>query len=134
MRAAFQGELGAFSQQAVSQLLGPSANPIPQPWFDQVFHALAKGEVDAAVIPIENTLHGSVHENYDLLLKHDFVITAETSVRIVHNLIAPPGLRFADVRKVYSHPVALRRGSLCSMPRARPAAPFWNSSPDIGVL
>lgn len=107
MKAAFQGELGAFSQQAVAQLLGPRARPIPQPWFDQVFAALAKGTVDAAVIPIENTLHGSIHENYDLLLKHDFVITAETSVRIVHNLIAPPTVKFADVRKVYSHPVAL---------------------------
>jgi prephenate dehydratase len=109
MRAAFQGELGAFSQQAVAQLLGASAKPIPRPWFDQVFAALAKGEVDAAVIPIENTLHGSVHENYDLLLKHDFVITGETSVRIVHNLIAPAGLPFAKVRKVFSHPVALNQ-------------------------
>lgn len=109
MKAAFQGELGAFSQQAVAQLLGPSARPMPQPWFDQVFTALANGAVDAAVIPIENTLHGSVHENYDLLLKHDFVITAETSVRIVHNLIAPPGLSFAQVKKVYSHPVAINQ-------------------------
>jgi prephenate dehydratase len=109
MRAAFQGELGAFSQQAIAQLLGASARPVPQPWWDQVFAALANGEVDAAVIAIENTLHGSVHENYDLLMKHDFVITAETSVRIVHNLIAPPGLHFAQVRKAYSHPVALNQ-------------------------
>ncbi len=109
LKAAFQGELGAFSQQAVAQLLGPKARPVPQPWFDQVFSALARGDVDAAVIPIENTLHGSVHENYDLLLKHDFVITGETSVRIVHNLIAPPGLRLAQVKKVYSHPVALNQ-------------------------
>src|SRR6266700_3999988 len=107
MRAAFQGELGAFSQQAVAQLLGPRARPIAQPWWDQVFGALARGEVDAAVVPIENTLHGSIHENYDLLLKHDFAITAETSVRIVHNLIAPPGMTFAQVRKVFSHPVAI---------------------------
>jgi prephenate dehydratase len=109
MRAAFQGELGAFSQQAIAQLLGTSAKPVPQPWFDQVFASLAKGDVDAAVIPIENTLHGSVHENYDLLLKHNFAITAETNVRIVHNLIAPQGLRFTDVRKVFSHPVALNQ-------------------------
>jgi prephenate dehydratase len=109
MRAAFQGELGAFSQQAIAQLLGPKARPIPQPWFDQVFGALARGEVDAAVVPIENTLHGSVHENYDLLLKHDFVITGETNVRIVHNLIAPPGLSFSKITKVYSHPVALNQ-------------------------
>jgi prephenate dehydratase len=107
MKAAFQGELGAFSQQAIAQLLGPKARPIPQPWFDEVFTALADKEVDAAVIPIENTLYGSIHGNYDRLLKHDFVITAETSVRIVHNLIAPPGVSFAQVRKVYSHQVAL---------------------------
>jgi prephenate dehydratase len=107
MKAAFQGELGAFSQQAIAQLLGPSAKPIPQPWFDEVFTALAKRKVDAAVVPIENTLAGSIRDNYDLMLKHDFVITAETNVRIVHNLIAPPGVKFADVRKVYSHPVAL---------------------------
>lgn len=109
MRVAFQGELGAFSQVAVRQLLGPRAIPVPQPWFDQVFAALASGQVDAAAIPIENTLHGSVHENYDLLLKHDFTITAETSVRIVHNLVAPPGTSFRQVRTVYSHPVALNQ-------------------------
>lgn len=109
MKVAFQGELGAFSHQAIGQLLGPGAKPSPQPWFDQVFQALADRAVDAAVVPIENTLHGSVHENYDLLLKHDFVITAETNVRIVHNLIAPPGLSFARVRRVYSHPVALNQ-------------------------
>ena len=69
----------------------------------------AAEKVDAAVLPIENTLHGSVHENYDLLLRYDFEITAETSVRIVHNLIAPPGVSFERVRKVYSHPVALNQ-------------------------
>ncbi len=109
MKAAFQGELGAFSQQAIRQLLGPKAKPVPCQRFDEVFAALQQGRVPAAVIPIENTLHGSVHGNYDLLLKHDFTITAETNVRIVHNLIAPPGLDFAQVRKVYSHDVALNQ-------------------------
>ena len=109
MKVGFQGELGAFSQQAILQLLGPKARPTPHARFDQVFAALEKGTVDAAAIPIENTLHGSIHENYDLLLKHDFAITAETSVRIVHNLIAPPGLSFAQVRKVFSHPVAINQ-------------------------
>ncbi len=107
MTAAFQGELGAFSQQAIAQLLGPKARPFPCPQFDDVFAALADGNVDAAVIPIENTLYGSIHGNYDRLLKHDFVITAETRVRIVHNLIAPPETNFAQVRNVYSHQVAL---------------------------
>ncbi len=109
MRVAFQGELGAFSQQAIAQLLGTRAEPAPYQRFDEVFGALRAEKVDAAVLPIENTLHGSVHENYDLLLRYDFEITAETSVRIVHNLIAPPGLVFERVRKVYSHPVALNQ-------------------------
>lgn len=109
MRVAFQGELGAFSQQAIRQLLGPRAEPAPYQRFDEVFAALRGEKVDAAVLPIENTLHGSVHENYDLLLRYDFEITAETSVRIVHNLIAPPGVPFERVRKVYSHPVALNQ-------------------------
>ena len=90
-----------FAQLTISEYLAT------QPWFDQVFDALAKKKVDAAVIPIENTLRGSIYENYDLLLKHDFVITGETNVRIVHNLIAPPGMKFSDVKKVYSHTVAL---------------------------
>jgi prephenate dehydratase len=109
MNIAFQGELGAFSQQAIRQLLGPRATPAPYQRFDEVFAALRGNKVDAAVLPIENTLHGSVHENYDLLLRYDFEITAETSVRIVHNLIAPPGVTFERVRKVYSHPVALNQ-------------------------
>ena len=67
---AFQGELGAFSQQAIRQLLGLKAEPIPHQRFDEVFAALDAGKVDAAVIPLENTLAGSVHENYDLLLKY----------------------------------------------------------------
>jgi prephenate dehydratase len=109
MKAAFQGALGAFSQQAIRQLLGEKAQPLPRQRFDEVFAALESGEADSAVLPIENTLHGSVHENYDLLLRYDFEITAETSVRIVHNLIAPPGTKFEAIRKVYSHPVALNQ-------------------------
>jgi prephenate dehydratase len=109
MRVAFQGELGAFSQEAIRQLLGERAQPVPCQRFDQVFASLKAGDTDAAVLPIENTLAGSVHENYDLLIKYDFEITGETSVRIVHHLIAPPGVTFRDIRRVYSHPVALNQ-------------------------
>jgi prephenate dehydratase len=108
-RVGFQGELGAFSQNAIRQLLGAKAEPVPYQRFEEVFAALRAEKVDAAVLPIENTLHGSVHENYDLLLRYDFDITAETSVRIVHNLIAAPGVTFERVRKAYSHPVALNQ-------------------------
>ena len=79
----------------------------PRPDFQQVFRVLAAGKVDYAVIPIENTLAGSVHENYDHLLRFKLPILAEARVRIVHNLIARPGVRFTQIRKVFSHPVAL---------------------------
>jgi len=109
IRTGFQGELGAFSQEAVRQLLGQRASVTPFQRFDDVFKALVDKRVDAAVIPIENTLAGSVHENYDHLLEYDVRIVAETNVRIVHNLIACPGVRFRDIRRVYSHPVALNQ-------------------------
>jgi prephenate dehydratase len=105
---AFQGELGAFSQVAATQLAG-DYTPLPLPTFEQVFESLANGKCEAAVIPIENTLHGSVHENYDHLLKYDLPIHGETFVRIVHNLIVPPGVKRGQIRRVYSHPVALNQ-------------------------
>jgi len=108
-RIAFQGELGAFSQMAVKQLLGTAAVAVPCASFELMFKTLAAGRVDGAMVPIENTLHGSVHENYDHLLRFDLPIVAETSVRIVHNLIAAPGVKAGAVRRVFSHPVALNQ-------------------------
>jgi prephenate dehydratase len=108
-QTAIQGESGSFSHEAARRLLGPDAVVRPCQWFDEVFAVLRDGLVDAAVIPIENTLHGSVHENYDHLLEYDHRIVAETSVRIVHNLIVKPGVRFADLKRVFSHPVALNQ-------------------------
>jgi prephenate dehydratase len=107
--AAFQGEPGAFSEMAARQLLGDNVEVLPCQKFTDVFQSLEAGKVQAAVIPIENSLHGSVHENYDHLLHHDLPIVGETSVRIVHNLIAPPGVTFGKVRQVFSHPVALNQ-------------------------
>ncbi len=109
IKVGFQGELGAFSQEAVRQLLGEEPAVVPFPRFEEVFQALDKGVTDASVLPIENTLAGSVHENYDHLLQFDVRIVAETNVRIVHNLMALPGVRFRDIRRVYSHPVALNQ-------------------------
>jgi prephenate dehydratase len=106
---AFQGERGAFSEEAARKLLGASIEVLPCQRFEDVFRALDRKKVHAAVIPIENTLHGSVHENYDHLLHFNLPIAGETNVRIVHNLIAPPGVTFRKVRRVFSHPVALNQ-------------------------
>jgi prephenate dehydratase len=105
--AAFQGERGAFSEQAVRQFFGPDSLAAPCRDFDQLFQAVVAGAADAAVVPIENTLAGSIIKNYDLLLDHDVTITGEVVLRVVHNLIGLPGSSIAQVRRVYSHPVAL---------------------------
>jgi len=106
---AFQGERGAFSEEAAQKLFGSAIEVLPCQRFEDVFRALDRKKVQAAVIPIENTLHGSVHENYDHLLHFDLPIVGEINVRIVHNLIAAPGVTFGKIRRVYSHPVALNQ-------------------------
>jgi len=107
--AAFQGERGAFSEVAARNLLGPDVPVLPCARFEDLFLALKEGRAEAAVVPIENTLAGSVHENYDHLLNFDFPIVGETNVRIVHNLIALKGVSFSKIKRVYSHPVALNQ-------------------------
>jgi prephenate dehydratase len=109
LTAAFQGERGAFSEEAARKLLGPDVQVMPCQRFEEVFQALASKRADAAVVPIENTLHGSIHENYDHLLRFQLPIVGETNLRIVHNLMAPAKIRFRDIRRVYSHPVALNQ-------------------------
>lgn len=106
---AFQGERGAFSEEAARKLLGDGIDVLPCARFEDVFRSLQEGAAAGAVIPIENTLAGSVHENYDHLQHYELPIVAETNVRIVHNLMAPPGVRFSGIRRVYSHPVALNQ-------------------------
>ncbi len=106
---AFQGERGAFSEEAARKLLGSDIEVLGCQRFEDVFRSLVAKRVQAAVIPIENTLHGSVHENYDHLLHFNLPIVAETSIRIVHHLMAPPGVSFSQLRRVYSHPVALNQ-------------------------
>jgi prephenate dehydratase len=106
---AFQGELGAFSQQAARQLCGPAVKVLPCTRFEDIFRAVKDGTAAGAVVPIENTLAGSVHENYDHLVNFELPIVAETSVRIVHNLIAPAGVKFSQIKRAFSHPVALNQ-------------------------
>jgi prephenate dehydratase len=108
-RVAFQGERGAFSYKAALKLLGNNIRDLPCASFQDVFDALNGEKAAYAVVPIENTLHGSIHENYDHLLEYGFTISGETKVRIAHHLIARPGVRFRDVRRAFSHPVALNQ-------------------------
>ena len=132
---AFQGERGAFSEEAARRLLGPAIEVVPCPRFEDVFRALDRKKVQAAVIPIENTLHGSVHENYDHLLHFDLPIVAETNVRIVHNLIAAPGVGFGKIRRVFSHPVALNQclDFFAANPQLE-KVPFYDTAGSVKML
>ena len=106
-RVAFQGELGAFSQRAAIQIFGLGISPVPCVTFDDVFDRVVGRRTEMGIIPIENTLAGSIHQNFDLLARHSLEAIAETSVRIEHNLIAHPASSMARIKKIYSHPVAL---------------------------
>ncbi len=103
---AFQGETGAFSEEAARAFFRAAAM-LPQVSFEDVFEAVASGGADYAVVPIENSLFGSVSINYDLLYAHDVVILGELRLRIRHHLMALPGGALAAVEKVLSHPQAL---------------------------
>ena len=107
MKVAFQGERGAFSEAAAYAVLGAKLELIPCHTFSEMFEAVAKKRADCAVSPIENSLVGSIHQNYDLLSTHGFEIVGETYLRIVHNLIAPPKVKLKDIKRVTSHPMAL---------------------------
>ncbi len=106
MRIAIQGELGAFSHQAALHFL-PGAQVVACATSVQVFDALDSRHVQAAAIPVENTLAGPVGEHLDLLMEREVFVHAEMRLRIQHNLIAAPGTKLRDVRQVLSHPVAL---------------------------
>ena len=110
VRVAIQGELGSNSHMCALQVyasLTPALEIVPCALSAQVFEKLEAGLVDWAVLPIENSLHGSVAEHYDLLLANHVSVTGEALLRIHHNVIAAPGVALADVRRVLSHPVAL---------------------------
>lgn len=106
MRVAFQGEPGAYSEQAVFGYFGPVETE-PCESFDKVFETVAGDRADAALIPIENSLAGSIHQNYDLLLRHNLFIVGEHFLRVRHCLIAAPGVSKDEIQKVISHPQAL---------------------------
>lgn len=107
MRVAFQGEPGAFSEAAAVQLLGEGIQTVPRATFDATFRAIAEGIADALLVPVENTLAGSVVRVYDLLLESPLEICGETILPIEHHLMGCPGATFGELRSVASHPMAL---------------------------
>ena len=107
MRVAIQGEAGSFSHAAALETLGAALRLVPCGTFEELFGAVETQAADRGVVPIENTLAGSVHQNYDLLSAHALHVVAEAELRIRHCLIARRGTQLKDIVRVASHPVAL---------------------------
>jgi prephenate dehydratase len=129
-----QGERGSNSHMAVREMLG-DVEIVPCILSEEVFDAVLTGRVDAAILPIENSIHGSVAEHYDLLLQHAVRIERESLLRIRHNLIAAPGVPLKDIRSVLSHPVALSqcRKFLDGFTGAR-SVPFYDTAGSVRHL
>lgn len=132
MKVAIQGEFGSNSHMAALEMLGPETIIVPCSVSAEVFERVLGGEVDGAVLPIENSLHGSVAEHYDLLLEHPVAIVRESLLRIRHNVIAMPGVRFEEIRRVLSHPVALAQcRRFLNQHRQIEVVPFYDTAGSV---
>jgi len=104
---AFQGEPGAYSELAAFEHFGPGISTLPCESFDHAYEALNQGECTHALLPFENSLAGSIHRNYDLILRHDLHIVGEHHLRVSHCLLGLPGTKIEQVERAHSHPQAL---------------------------
>jgi len=103
----FQGERGAYSEAAAVSYCGPAIDPVPCESFEVIFEQVTSGQADKGIIPVENSLAGSIHRNYDLFLRYDLTIVGEIQLRVAHQLMVLPGVKAADVKRICSHPQAL---------------------------
>lgn len=135
MTIAFQGEHGAYSEAAIFDHFSPSVETLPCESFDEVFEAVSRGNADCGMIPIENSVAGSIHRNYDLLLQNQESVIGEHYQRIQHCLIGLPGVKPGEIRRVISHPQALAQceGYLRRMGDIR-VEPVYDTAGSVKIL
>jgi prephenate dehydratase len=133
-KVAFQGEIGAYSEEAAFKFFGNNILTIPCPNFTDVFKVVKEGAANFGIIPIENSLEGTVGQNYDLLLKSKLKIFGEQALKISHCLIVNKGVKIGSLKKVYSHPQALGqcRDFLAKMKLK--AIPFCDTAGSVRML
>ncbi len=108
-KAAFLGEIGTFSHKASIQYFGNQVAVVPAPSFKSIFESVKNGDVDFGVVPVENSLTGSIHENYDFLLEYDLRIVGEITLRIIHHLVGYPDAKINTIRRVFSPPIIFQQ-------------------------
>ncbi|MFA9497594.1 MAG: 3-deoxy-7-phosphoheptulonate synthase [Deltaproteobacteria bacterium] len=108
-KAAFLGEIGTFSHKASTQYFGNQVTAVPAPSFKSIFESVKNGDVDFGVVPVENSLSGSIHENYDLLLEYNLRIVGEITLRIIHHLVGHPEAKIDTIRRVFSPPIIFQQ-------------------------
>ena len=128
-KVAIQGELGAYSESAAISYFGPKLTMSFCREFEDVYQAVKKKQVNYGVLPIENSLTGSIHQNYDLMLKENVMIVGEVKIRITHHLLAKKATKISNIKEVYSHPQALSqcRGYFLKHKNMQ-AAPFFDTA------
>ncbi len=134
MKVAFQGERGAYSESAVYQFFGADTKVKPCKEFKDVFESVAQQETPHGVVPMENSLEGSINQNYDLFLKYDLKVCGEVIVKIDHCLIANPGTALADIKAVYSHPQALAQCRTFLEELGRELIPTYDTAGSVKML
>jgi prephenate dehydratase len=106
-QVAFQGIAGAYSEEAIRQFFGAQAQSVPCRRLEDLFTVVESGEADLGMLPVENAVAGSVSGSYELLMEHDLRVRAEVILRVRHMLLAAPGVKSSDLKRVRSHPQAL---------------------------
>jgi chorismate mutase/prephenate dehydratase len=134
VKVAFQGERGAYSESAVYQFFGSDTEVKPCREFREVFENVKTQKTNFGVVPVENSIEGSVSQNYDLFLKYDLKVCGEVIVKIEHCLIANPGTALADIRAVYSHPQALGQCRTFLEELGRELIPTYDTAGSVKML
>ncbi len=134
VKVAFQGERGAYSESAVYQFFGSDTQVKPCKEFKDVFENVDKQITEFGVIPIENSLEGSINQNYDLFLKYDLKVCGEVIVKIEHCLIANPGTALSDIKIVYSHPQALAQCRTFLEELGRELIPTYDTAGSVKMI
>jgi chorismate mutase/prephenate dehydratase len=134
VKVAFQGERGAYSESAVFQFFGAKTETLPCQDFKDVFDSVCAKDAQHGVVPVENSLEGSVNQNYDLFLRYDLKVCGEVVVKVEHCLIANPGTALEDIKTVYSHPQALAQCRSFLEDFGRELIPTYDTAGSVKML